>query len=232
MINKFTVDWEKTTTNIKNKLHGSVRIKTFSKALYLSEEAVYAKLRGGKLTIEELHIFATYLGCSIEDLLVFTDDKFVEQELEIIPARTDEEFPSAEEVSDTISLFSNVYEKYEIRNLQEFFLYLPLMEINNVKDVAFRLCDNLHVELRHYLFEKLNYLYKSIPETPAKKYADQYRNEVLRTKGAPRENFFPNEKNQFHYHQNVRLYASVISKETFDEKLKSFSDGQYTIEAL
>ena len=222
----FAVDWEKTTTNIKNRLSGIVRTKTFSEIFQLSEEAVYAKLRGNKLEIDELYTFVMFLNCTIDDLLVFSGEDFVEPPIQKISTRDCAEYSSASEVSDAISAFTNWYKDCEIRNLQEFFLYLPLMDISALHDVCFRCYENLTINDRFYFLNKVNYLYHSIDETPAKKYADQYRNEVLRVKGDAKQSFIPNKTDELHYYQMMLLYNSIISREQFDKAIQSFNEEQ------
>lgn len=226
MKNQITVDWEKTSINIKNRLSGVVRSKTFSEIFHLSEEAIYAKLRGNKLEIDELYVFATFLNCSIEDLIVFTDESFIEPFIQKVSTRENVEYSSAEEVSHTIDIFSDWFKQCDIRNLQEFFLYLPLMNTQALQDVTFRCFGNLTVKDRFYFLNKINYLYNSIDESPAKKYADQYRDEVLRVKGDGDIAFHPDELNEFHYYQSLLLYTSSISKEQFDKEILSFSEGK------
>ena len=60
------------------------------------------------------------------------------------------------------------------------------MDESILKDIVFRCVGNLNTQ-RDYVKKQLNYLYKKIPDSPAKTYADFYRDNVLRFKGPPCE---------------------------------------------
>ena len=62
----------------------------------------------------------------------------------------------------------------KIRSLNEFLLYLPLCEPYSLADVLFRINGNLKNN-QEYIEDQFNYLYKRIPDSPAKTYADQCR---------------------------------------------------------
>ena len=75
-----SVDWSKTCINISNRLSGLVWEKDIAPVINLSERQIQHKLTGRPLSVEELYLFSSLFGCSIEDLLVFDHDVFVESE--------------------------------------------------------------------------------------------------------------------------------------------------------
>ena len=80
MIISHSVNWDKTCLNISNRLSRFAWKKDLVDCLKLHERQIQYKLTGHRLDVEELYIFASLLDCSIEDLLVFDHDDFVEPE--------------------------------------------------------------------------------------------------------------------------------------------------------
>lgn len=206
----FNVDWEKTFANIKFLLNGRTYIGCFSEAFSLSVRSVQHKLSSNNksgLSVGELAIIARYLGCDILDLVVFETDAFVAPDEEalkmVIP-----EHPSASDVAGAIQTKEEKYMNYPIRNLYEFLLYLPLIEEDNLRDVVFRSYGNLNVDMRHYLLNQLSYLYREIPDTPQKAFADFCRDHDLRVKG-----------------DNPRLFSSVEGAAEYWSNLLRYREG-------
>ena len=220
------VDWEKTSTNIKNRLSGVVRSKTFAEVFNLTPEAVYPHLRGKRINVDELFAFATFLNCSIEDLLVFQDEEFVAPFAQKVSTRETVQYASSEEVTRAITAFSDWFTNCGIRNLQELFLYLPLIDPQLLKDVCFRCYGNLTNKDRFYFFNQLNYLYESIENNPAKKYADQYRNEVLRVKGEADSCFEANSTGEHWYFQTLLLFSERLTNQEYISAITNFPEEE------
>ena len=220
------VDWEKTSINIKNRLSGVVRSKTFAEVFNLTPEAVYPHLRGKRIDIDELFAFATFLNCSIEDLLVFQDEDFVEPFAQKVSTRETVQYASSEEVTRAIATFSDWYTNCGIRNLQELFLYLPLIDPQLLQDVCFRCYGNLTNKDHFYFFNQLNYLYESIENNPAKKYADKYRDEVLRVKGEAGPHFETNSTDEHWYFQTLLLFSKQLTKQEYVNTIANYSEEE------
>ena len=73
-----SVDWGRTCTNISNRLSGLVWKKDLAPVVNLSVDQIQHKLNGKTLSVEELYLFSSLLDCSINDLLVFEHDTFVQ----------------------------------------------------------------------------------------------------------------------------------------------------------
>ena len=195
MIINHTVNWEKTCLNIKNRLSSLTHMKNMAPIMCLSERQIQHKLSGQHLSVEELYIFASFLKCSIEELLIFEDDEFIIPER--YPATTQSllEYSSPTEIAEHINFNAQKKSNYDIQNLKEFFLYLPLMNSDILNDVAFRCYGNLSYHNNDYFYIQMQCLYRSIPDTPAKQFADSYKNDVLRKKGDPESRYLVNNLN-------------------------------------
>lgn len=208
-----SVDWNKTCINISNRLSGLAWEKDVAPIINLSERQIQHKLTGKTLSIEELALFASLLDCSIDDLLVFKHDVFVEPERRTVKKREKMDLSSIVDISDTIDFHARHTRGCEIQNLAEFLLYLPLMPQEALQDICFRCMGNLSSFDRHYFIKQMNHLYNSLPDIPAKDYADSYRNKVLRVKGDGELQFTPDEYAENCYEILCLLYSGQISKE-------------------
>lgn len=213
----YSVDWKKTCANISNRLSGLAWEKDFALITGLSERQIHHKLNGKKLSIEELGLFASFFGCSIEDLLVFKHDKFVEPDRYAVTKR--ERLATVDEISRTISLYAQHIRGCEIQNLAEFFLYLPLIPQGALQDVAHRCVGNLSQFDRWYFIEQMNYLYRRLPDNAAKTYADSYRDNVLRVKGDGELQYHPDNYSEDCYLLSDLLFSRQISEKEYEEKL-------------
>ena len=206
----FEVDWKKTKLNIKAQLKGEVFASAFSEQFCLSPRECQNKINPNNatsLTLSELAIIARYIGCDILDLVVLTDDDFVEPDIDYIVERKDVNTQTCEDVNKALELRDHVYEKYEIRNVYELLLYLPLIEDKVLRDVVFRCFKNLEYLDRHYIMGQLAYLHRSILESPAKEFADIYRDSVLRAKGDCSQRSWDAAHSE-EYFENALRYAS------------------------
>ena len=168
---------------------GKTTANNFDKIFEVVPRAVQEKLNSEKkveLSISELAILSRYLQCDIDDLIIFEGDNSINIPLSTKEKQTLGIDTSPEDVINTIKMNEQIDFKYQIKNIYEFLLYLPLMDESILKDIVFRCVGNLNTQ-RDYVKKQLNYLYKKIPDSPAKTYADFYRDNVLRFKGPPCE---------------------------------------------
>lgn len=215
------VDWRKTCSNISSRLSGLAWAKDVAPVFHLSIREAQHKLTGQELSVEELSLYASLFGCSIDDLLVFEHDRFVEPEHSNVSKRQKMELSTIVEITDTIDFNAKHFRNCEIQNLMEFLLYLPLMPKEVLQDVCFRCNGNLSSFDRYYFIKQMNYLYSSLPDIPAKYYADSYRDNVLRVKGDGELRFEPDE-----YESECYEIASLLFSEQIDyAKYKRLLEG-------
>ena len=179
----YNVDWNKTIENIGFMLYDRTHKKNFAEAFSLDERQVQRKLSASTkngLTISELLMLADYLGCELMDLIVMEEDVYVmpdpEWNKEWRTVEMDDK--TVEDVNDTLEYSKEIKKSYEIRNLYELLLYIPLIEEENLRDVVCRCYDNLEYDKRHYVMSQMSYLHKQIPDCKAKREADAYRDNV------------------------------------------------------
>ena len=219
-----SVDWSKTCINISNRLSGLVWEKDIAPVINLSERQIQHKLTGRPLSVEELYLFSSLFGCSIEDLLVFDHDVFVEPERCAVTKRERMSLSTIMEISNVINFNANHTRSCEIQNLAEFLLYLPLMPEKVLQDVFFRCCSNLTSFDRHYFIKQMNYLYSTLPDIAAKHFADSYRNNVLRVKGNGELQYSPDEYSECCYALVSLLFSGQISKEKYKNDLAGLKE--------
>ena len=224
MIISHSVNWDKTCTNITNRLSRLVWKKDLVDCLNLHERQIQYKLTGHPLAIEELYIFASLLDCSIEDLLVFDHDEFVEPERVETNKQTQMPLATVVEIGNTIDYNARHKRNCEIQNLAEFLLYLPLMPDHALRDVFSRCDGNLSSFDRHYLYKQMNYLYKLIPNDAAKEYADSYRDRVLRVKGDGNLKFSPDEYAEHCYGACRLRYTGHITEEKYQNLVEGLKE--------
>lgn len=218
------VDWNKTCINISNRLSGLAWAKDVAPIFHLGIREAQHKLTGQELSVEELSLFASLFGCSIEDLIVFEHDNFVIPERREVTKRQKMELSTIVEISDTIDFNAHHSRNCEIQNLSEFLLYLPLMSKEVLQDVCFRCIGNLTSFDRYYFIKQMNYLYRTLPDIPAKDYADSYRDNVLRVKGDGELQYTPDEYAESCYEIASLLFSGQISTEKYQSLLSGFKE--------
>ena len=114
------VDWRKTCSNISSRLSGLAWAKDVAPVFHLSIREAQHKLTGQELSVEELSLYASLFGCSIDDLLVFEHDHFVEPEHSNVSKRQKMELSTIVEITDTIDFNAKHFRNCEIQNLMEF----------------------------------------------------------------------------------------------------------------
>lgn len=209
----YKVDWEKTVENINVLMQGRTYKKNFADLFGVDGRAVQRKISTAakkELSINELMMLADYFECDIMDLVILEGEAYVEPSPDWNDGwrriRVEDETP--ESVNNTLEIINKIKEDYEIRNLYEFLLYLPLMEEERVRDMVFRCYGDLTYDRKSYVMRLLSSLYHSIPDCAAKREADEYRDNVLRVKGVPGNNCFglDNEEHNKYYHANLFRY--------------------------
>ncbi len=65
----------------------------------------------------------------------------------------------------------SLYLGHRIRNIADFIVYLPFFGLNDLADLIIRTAGGV-VGYETYIFDKLQEMYRRIPESPAKEYAD------------------------------------------------------------
>ncbi len=209
----YNVDWDKTIENIEFLLMGRTHKNKFSEMFCVTgrqaENKISTRSKKG-LSISELLMLSDYLECDVTDLVILEDDPYVAPSSDWREGLRKEEVSdkSPEDVKETINSLKEIKENYEIRNLAEFLLYLPLMEDEKVRDMVVRCYGHLTYDDRHYLMSQLSYLYKTIPDCGAKRDADACRNNLLRVKGVPGNNTFGVKDKDFdkYYYRNLERY--------------------------
>ena len=241
----YNVDWSKTIENICFMLFDRTHKKNLSEVFNLDERQVQRKLSASTkkgLSISELLVLADYLGCDLMDLIVMEGETYIKPNLDWDKELKNREVQdkSKEEVNSSLEVSRAIKDSYEIRNLCELLLYIPLIEEEDLRDVVCRCFDNLEYNHRDYVMKQMSYLYKRIPDCPAKQGADNYRDNVLRVKGHPKNNmygFYDKDFNK-HYYKNLeryfkegnsKLYAGERQKkwlEARESRKRSMNDGK------
>ena len=210
----YDIDWEKTIEHIRFLLEGKTHAKNFSEAFGVSERAAEYKLRSprkSELSLKELLILSDYFECDVKDLIVLVGEEYEGPAMDGIDSvpKNEMQDKSSQEVINRLEFCRQWRETNEIRDLYEFLLYLPLIEDVNLRDVVYRCYGNLEWSERYYAMSQLNYLYKSIPDSPAKDDADKMRDNMLRVKGHPGNNLYGAGDKEFnkHYFENLVRYV-------------------------
>lgn len=209
----YNVDWEKTVENITFMMQGRTYKKNFSELFGITERAVQTKISTdakSELSISELLMLADYFECEIWDLVVLEDDTYIGPKCNWQKGwrKIEVEDTSQNDVKRTLEFLNKIEKSYEIRNLYEFFLYLPLIEEEYIRDMIMRLDGDLTYNRKPYIMHQLSKLYRNIPDCKAKREADNYRDNVLRVKGVPGNNLYGlyDEEYMKYYSSNLQRY--------------------------
>ena len=186
----FEVDWQASADNLKGLLKGKVTYSVLAEAMCVEPKTVYNWVNNKTApSINDLVLLAKFLNVDILDILVMKGDR--EAPLirdEVISAMNEErkaidklvdknvknDCPCKESVIATVFLNEYQRQNTKIRNLNEFLLYLPLCDPFRLADVLYRINGNLKHN-QEYVEKQLDHLYRWIPESPVKSYADKCR---------------------------------------------------------
>lgn len=135
-------------------------------------------------TIDFIHKLSCIFHVTINDLIVLSNDTLIsysDSELTNV-----ESMPFEKRIDSINELISNaenskVQYKKEIASLEEFLLYLPLLNIKSLFDYLIRIDADFAND--SYPTNLIASLYDSIPESKAKEFCDSYRDNILRVKG-------------------------------------------------
>lgn len=177
------INWIKTKRNINDRLCDLAYKKQLAEYMGLGEQSAQRMLNEKNDRIinhEELVHIALFLQCEVDDLVIYETDKYVETQFK--KGRIEPELKKTEKVKIHANMAVKIHNEKEIRDLYEFLLYLPLMNAWSFGAFIDKSLNNLNTN-KEYIREKLNDLYKCIPDTPEKDYADWYRDNILRVKG-------------------------------------------------
>ena len=225
----YNIDWDKTKEHIAFMIQGRTRKQNLVDILGVEVRQVQRKLsRKSKevLGIRELLILADYLLCDVLDLLILEGEPYIgpmegwEEEWRTVEVDN----KTSIEVEKTLNIMREIKEAYPIRNMSELLLYLPLIEEEVVRAVVYRCAGNWSFDNKPYLMDQMAYLYRSIPESPEKQEADAYRDNVLRTKGYPKNNMFGWDDEEYfkNYDENLKRYLKEENSGLYDDERKKY----------
>ena len=186
----FEVDWQASADNLKGMLKGKITYSVLAEVMCVETKTIYNWVNNKTTpSMNDLVLLAKFLNVDILDILVIKGERdcpitrddvisAIDLEHKVVANLEDKtvknDFPCKESVAATV--IRNEYQRQhnKISNLNEFLLYLPLCDLLLLADMLLRINGNLKHK-QHYIEEQLDYLYRKIPESPAKTYADQRR---------------------------------------------------------
>lgn len=180
----FEVDWAATKHNLKSMLYESTTEAALAKALYVEPRTIRYWLDGEtELDISHLIIFAKYLDVDLFDILVYKGqfnrltkedvlDTINNLSTDDYVAELESDHSDAADFISTVLMNEYSSQKTAIRNLTSFLIYMPLLDPHELKDALHRMQGNFNHHA--YLQAQLQRLYDSIPNSPAKRYADSF----------------------------------------------------------
>ena len=192
----FEVDWVTTGENLKKLLLENTTKKMLEELFDRSDKTIDTYLKDPKaLRMDDWLLIAKFLDMDITSVVVtkgkqqeievledyFWDkeeverDTVVEKKTKGRPKVYDGPYKSAQEFKDKAlynEYLSRRLDRCTIRSLEVFLHYLPLVEPLDFWDFLIRANGNLYNESqRAYLYEQLEYMIESIPDSDAKAFA-------------------------------------------------------------
>ena len=216
----YTVNWEKTKINIRYRLLGKATAQNLEDIFGVNARAIQNKLNPKsktELNISELASLSRYLRCEIEDLIIFEGDSSINVPLSKKDLYGYNEDTSPDSVNHNVRFFEKFDSECQIKDIYEFLLYLPLVEEYELKNVVYRSVTNLNLN-RDYVKIQLSCLYESIPDSPAKQYADLYRDNILRLKGPPAVKEFSDDYPVYFLNDYLDAAREYLLGKDFDER--------------
>lgn len=185
------INKELTKQNIIDRLKRISTKEALCEITNIDSKTMTYQFKHLSIKLEDLVFYADLCNCSLEELVVFDDDtylsfygerpgKFNKRD------RYDEDFSGFLTKEDLSIYFDFVQDSRdcEIRNLSEFLLYSPLISKEGYGYLWNHLETSLIAGSKFYLTDILNEIYKHyILDSPAKYFADMFRDNVLRSKG-------------------------------------------------
>jgi len=93
---------------------------------------------------------------------------------EVLEAKRQKEFVCVQEIYREIIFIEYQRQTNTIQNLNDFLLYLPLVDLHDLGDALYRIRGNIGKNT-DYVLQQLGRLYRDIPNLLARECADQYR---------------------------------------------------------
>lgn len=149
---------------------------------------------------------------------------------------------SKEDFCSTVLFHEYQFQASAFQHLNEFLLYLPLFNLAVLQDVLHRIQENLGFD-RSYVMKQLNHFYKTISDSPARRYADHFSYYCLtsptiyemrsQTQGQA-------EMEKLKRYEEWRGDADSRGEETayntafgiFTKKLRAYDEAQYLMERI
>lgn len=167
-------------------------LKEFDPENYVSEDTISNVIKGKGLQNSTIVTIAKGLGISVDcltaDNIPLLDD-YLAYEVRPLKEKKCKEYRNFEgEQINNLEWIKRLYDiskriyptdigdiyseyEYQITTLAEFIIYFPLCRIQDVMEVIFRIRGSIN-NYESYFFEQFRRLYATIPNIPAKKYAD------------------------------------------------------------
>lgn len=188
----YEVNWEATKERIRNicaaQWRNAATAQTvLADAMHETPETIYNLIkRESRLQISHLMLIARYFGVDVSDLVVLNGDGMSltrDEIMEYLESVNPDNDITTAQVETNIEqhvhdfragVILNEYARRSnpIRNLKHFLVYLPLCNILDLTDMLIRLQGNLTPLMDPYFQSQLQELYRGIPESPAKQFAN------------------------------------------------------------
>ena len=188
--NYFSIDWEKTSDNLRNFLYLKFDCDTYgyveaaSFALNKSKRALQYWLDQTDKrnpSIADLVLFAKFFDVSLDDLIEIKgnpDESFagslLEEHFDALSQSQDEKEEIELEFASTVLLNEVKDKEHPIKSLYDLILYLPLIPKEVLNDSLSRIQGDVY-HGRDYVLEQMSYCYREIDDEEAKAYADSKR---------------------------------------------------------
>lgn len=215
----FAINWEATAENIKCLMSTRVSNKVLANFMCVDERTIRNWYNcTSKPDIDVLVLIAKICDVDLLDILVLNgqiSDCISKEDLNECIEKVeqtwddndikekDTEFDYINEQMLIRGIVINEYRKqnYPITNLDEFLLILPLVNLNKLRDILYRVNGNIGTN-KDYVLEQLMKLYDNIPNDKAKEFVEYYKE----------------------YYLNYPSVISVTDFTTMDLKLKKFKE--------
>lgn len=232
-----SINWGMTAVKITELLNRKATTTVLSEFFQETDRTMRNKLSGKRIDVETLAGIASLLGCSMDDLLDFDTEDC--QQLERLKEERDAEDGRKWRLSGdgTVEALAHHVEAnmgLPIRSLREFILYLHLYPQCWLSDFLWRVSNRLGVVDTDYFNYQLKQLYEHIEDSPAKKYADEYRDNVLRANVMYEAELFMSQEMSYDlmedYLQSIRDYDKCARgienvRQLFDDSNSNRGDG-------
>lgn len=183
------INWELTTKLWDILWYEFGGMELLSQATQYTYKQIIEKLTCKRhLELEDLVFMSDLYGCKLDDLIIYEGPNNPEQLRRLQYEQAWSEMPGESCLDDIKNLQENALD--DLRNIPmdefEAFMYIPLMEIKDFGVLTLHLVSDLIgsflVNSKKDFYSCLKEAYEKIPDSPAKRYADHYRDEFIRNK--------------------------------------------------